>query len=127
MIIFNLFMFQGRKEVRVRVHERSEATKDRHAMMQMVIGSATGYFNMKKDERESSRRERKRKAKRRRRSTLQQGGGAMSGSSCSSDSIHSGNANVDPIRDPTVVLHTADHRETDIFRRTCNQDFKKIN
>ena len=89
MIIFNLFMFQGRKEVRVRVHERSEATKDRHAMMQMVIGSATGYFNMKKDERESSRRERKRRAKRRRRSSSQLEGGAISDTSCSSDSNHS--------------------------------------
>ena len=56
MDMFDLFMFQSREEARVRAHERSEAAKDRHAMMQMVMSIDTSYFNMKKDVRESSRK-----------------------------------------------------------------------
>ena len=71
--LMELFFMQSQEEAKIRAHEAREASKDRQAMMSMVTNIATGYFNMKSNERAEDNNQRRRK--KRRRGMSQMGGG----------------------------------------------------
>ena len=63
--MIELFFMQSQEEAKVRAHEAREASKDRQAMMSMVTNIATGYFNMKSNERAADNTSRRRNKRRR--------------------------------------------------------------